>query len=793
MGGFLFMTSFSSNKPIIFVLVLTFLLSSLTLAIDLKNGVAIIYNPLTANFVGESEYTSKLQKAIYALEDNQIVADLITTTDVRNGALDYYQLAIFLGDSCLSLSEQTVYRDYVTSGGHLLATYDTSLRDDTGKLNEDFSLGDLFEITLLKDELAKPINIEFTDQSLFPSDSSEVTANKFLPVKSLLSGSAKATYVSQGNKIEGIAPIVLNQAGMYFAEDLFSEECDEKLNQALVMACEFFLGEDYSGSAIPMSVDDLKPMIDEVRSSYKFTEREFRKAKRSFEEISPEAENAYAEAEKYYEAITFALDKNLGHKAVSYLSTLKELTSVMLQATLPTRKAEARAVWIDYQSIEASKTEADLKAIVKKLSDAGINMIFPETYYMGATIYPTKVGKQHAIYQELNFDPLAVLVSECHKVGIEVHPWVWVFCGGYWNKLGPILTDHPEWIELDEAGRTFSNWVWGTAWVNASHPEARKYLLNLYQELVSNYDVDGLHIDYIRYNEDDIGHFGFSDYSKQDFKTTSGLDLDKIRIGSREWIKFNEWRENNVTTFVEEVKNMLISTKPGALLSAAVVPDPEYSRAHVMQNWKHWVDNSYLDFVMTMDYQNNTPAFKAKAQKGLDMVEDKAWVYPGLGLYVNDRINNQGQIKATRQVGATGVALFSNISFTKDKYADSKNGLFREKAVIPMREPFKAASLLLGETASKLQKAGLEKEALSASELSKTVSLWVTTSANAVKLGESIKPLLETLETLRKERELTAPEYEALSSPLIVVERISAILLYQNSSKEYIPVKPRTN
>ena len=116
MGGFLFMTSFSSNKPIIFVLVLTFLLSSLTLAIDLKNGVAIIYNPLTANFVGESEYTSKLQKAIYALEDNQIVADLITTTDVRNGALDYYQLAIFLGDSCLSLSEQTVYRDYVTSG-----------------------------------------------------------------------------------------------------------------------------------------------------------------------------------------------------------------------------------------------------------------------------------------------------------------------------------------------------------------------------------------------------------------------------------------------------------------------------------------------------------------------------------------------------------------------------------------------------------------------------------------------------------------------------------------------------
>ncbi|MGI6532821.1 MAG: family 10 glycosylhydrolase [Bacillota bacterium] len=105
--------------------------------------------------------------------------------------------------------------------------------------------------------------------------------------------------------------------------------------------------------------------------------------------------------------------------------------------------------------------------------------------------------------------------------------------------------------------------------------------------------------------------------------------MDEIRVGSKEWIAFNTWRENNVTTFVEEVRKMLNSTNPRSSFFRCSSARSRPFRADVMQNWKHWVDNGYLDFVMTMDYRNEVPGFKANANKGLAIVEGQGLGLPG--------------------------------------------------------------------------------------------------------------------------------------------------------------------
>lgn len=806
LGGNAVLKSLRQPKRLLLVL-LVLVLSTFIQAIDLKNGLAVVYSDDTAAFVGKNDYSQNITNLIDALADHSIFVDKIDSQDISKGALNYYKLVILPGNSCISQDELALYQEHVNKGGYLIATYDTSLRDKDGQIQEDFLLSDLLGVTLFNFSPQKVIFCKFIESEIFPETITTLTQNSLM-VKPKEAALAYGTFFSEGKPLLEVSPLILTDATAYFSEDISLDE-QAKFAEALAYCIIHFLGDDSLGT-FSISIDDLQPAIDEAKYFYRTIEREFRNAKRVFEEFSLAEEQAYLDAKEVYEALEFTLEKGLGTKAAVYLKQLNELTNLMIPGILPVRKAETRAVWIDYQTFEGAQYPDDFREIVRRLHDANINMIFPETIYNGGTLYPSAVATQHEIYEDLGFDPLLVIINEAHKLGMEVHPWVWTFCGGYWHKFGPILEEHPEWVELDEEGRTFSNWEYGTAWINASHVEAREYLLTLFNELITKYDVDGLHVDYIRYNEDGIGHFGFSDYSKEAFKKDTGLDLDQITIGSRDWIKFNDWREDNVTSFVKEVNEMLKSTDPNLLLSAAVVPDPDHSRTNVLQNWKHWVDNGYLDFVMTMDYRNDTPGFKANAQKGLQVVDDKAWVYPGLGLYVNDRFNNFGQIKSTRTVGATGVALFSNISFTKEKYTDAKEGLFREPSVMPMREPLKAVTLLLEEAIGKLERADQAK-ALDDEDYAKESYLYQQAvlvkglldeyadvegkldldTANELKIA--LESVIDDLSELRANRVIRGNEHEALLSPILTGKRILSIYIYQNTPKEYIPKTPRTN
>ncbi len=800
---------FDYNKQVkkrLIVFIIALLFSSLSLALDLKNGLALIYSFDTAKYVGETKYSKQFNNLRDIFERNFMVVDALDSNSVVDGALDYYKLAILVGNSCISDTELAYYQQHVNNGGYLIAAYDTSLRDQNGVLRDNFGLKDLLGISCSYFRPHKAVISEFFAGEILP-ESIQVLTPSFLLVQPDGLGVSKGVYYQSGEVIKNTTPLIVTERTLYLAENLFQEDPSESLIDVLIYGIEYLLGDEAFRSQFSIEVNDIKPAIDEAISGYLTVEREFKNAERTFEEISFEKKQAYLEAQQVYKALNFAIDKKLGLKAANYLKILKELTEAMLPAILPVRLAEARGVWIDSQSLEVLKTEADFRNIVRRLHQANINMIFPETIYKGATLYPSKIATQHTAYQELGFDPLAVIIDEAHRLNIEVHPWVWVFCAGYSHQFGPLLVEHPEWIELDQEGRAFSNWEYGTAWVNSSHLGARKYLLNLFYELITEYDLDGLNVDYLRYNEDRIGHFGFSDYSKTAFKKATNLDLDSIIIGSPDWIKFNEWREENINSFLREINLMLKSTKPKLLISTSVSMDLNYARSEVMQNWKHWADNGYIDFVKAMDYRKEVPTFKSNAQRCLENAADKIWVFPGVGMFANDRYGNIGQIKAIRTIGATGAALFSNLSFQGEKYTDAKDGLFREQVLIPMREPLEAIKVLLEEAAEKFERASSLKspdnDTKEPSLLTQAVLIKeILENLCGCELNQDLAKQLETeldiniakLTKLRKESVIRGNEQEALLSPLITAKRILSIYFFQQKAvKEYQPPTPRPN
>ena len=100
------------------------------------------------------------------------------------------------------------------------------------------------------------------------------------------------------------------------------------------------------------------------------------------------------------------------------------------------------------------------------------------------------------------YDPLKLACEEAHRCGLELHAWVNVMPA--WRGKTPpknpdqLYNAHPEWFWYDQHGNRQALCSFYVS-LNPCLPEVRKYLVDVFYDLVSRYDVDGLHMDYIRF------------------------------------------------------------------------------------------------------------------------------------------------------------------------------------------------------------------------------------------------------------------------------------------------------
>lgn len=184
------------------------------------------------------------------------------------------------------------------------------------------------------------------------------------------------------------------------------------------------------------------------------------------------------------------------------------LAAVFTLAAQP--KYEVRAVWlttiggIDWphsyagsaRSIERQKDE--LRDILDRLQRANINTVLLQTHIRATTIYPSayepwdgclsgKPGKSPG------YDALKFAIDECHRRGMELHAWIVAIPVGKWNAAGCVRLRkrHPGLVRK----------IGDEGYLDPEKPQTAEYLADLCAEITGNYDIDGIHLDYIRYHE----------------------------------------------------------------------------------------------------------------------------------------------------------------------------------------------------------------------------------------------------------------------------------------------------
>lgn len=318
-----------------------------------------------------------------------------------------------------------------------------------------------------------------------------------------------------------------------------------------------------------------------------------------------------------------------------------------------------RGLWVVRYNLA---TQAEIDGVIKAAETAGFQGIFAqvcgraESYY-DSDLLPLAPGV------EVGFDPLAYLLAEAHQRGIQVHAWVNAYTISSITQIPEapqhVLHRHPEWILVDNTGRSLRNYQKATDDVPAIFLDpgaagVRGFVASVVEEILERYPVDGIHLDYIRYPG---VQFGYSPSSREQFQAAYGWDplSDQLFCGP-EW---DDWRRAQVTATVADVKSIVDAQPRAVQYSTAVFFDPTVARENYFQDWPTWIQNDLVDFVVPMIYLEDPIRFALALEKIENCVDQKR-VYPGIGAYkILDRPEAlTAQVRRSAEMGFSGIVFF---------------------------------------------------------------------------------------------------------------------------------------
>lgn len=316
-------------------------------------------------------------------------------------------------------------------------------------------------------------------------------------------------------------------------------------------------------------------------------------------------------------------------------------------------KYEVRAVWLttiggldwphcyaqSQNSIDKQKKE--LVEILDRLKAANFNTVLFQTRVRGTVTYPSSIEPWDGCCSGLpgkspGYDPLEFAVEECHKRGIEIQAWLVAIPVGKWNAAGckALRKKHPNMVVK----------IGADGYIDPSNPSAAPYIAGICREITEKYDIDGIHLDYIRYPEN---------WNR------------KISNGNG---------RENITRIVRECNRQVKSVKPWVKLSCSPIGKFNDLTRYSSRGWnaynkgcqdvRTWLSTGLMDQIYPMMYFRGNQFYPF----ALDWKENSfgKTIVPGLGIYFLSPSEGNWQLEEIQRqmyvsrANGMGYAMFRN-------------------------------------------------------------------------------------------------------------------------------------
>ena len=341
-----------------------------------------------------------------------------------------------------------------------------------------------------------------------------------------------------------------------------------------------------------------------------------------------------------------------------YITTIA-LLLLTLHAFSQVPKREVRAVWlttiggIDWPRTRGeAQQKRELIQILDRLQAANVNTVLLQTRVRASTIYPSDYEPWDVCMTgraggNPGYDPLRFAVDECHRRGMELHAWVVTIPVGKWNN--------PACKQLRSRYPSLIKKIGDEGYMNPESSETGNYLAKICKEITDRYDIDGIHLDYIRYPE----------------KWTFKVSRDQGR--------------NYITDIVRKIHRAVKQSKPWVKVSCSPIGKfSDLSRYNskgwnayhtVCQDAQRWLREGLMDELFPMMYfrENNFYPF------AIDWKERDYGriVAPGLGIWFLDRHEGNWPLTdITRELQVLRQLNLGHTYFRSKFFTDNTKGIY---------------------------------------------------------------------------------------------------------------------
>jgi uncharacterized lipoprotein YddW (UPF0748 family) len=363
---------------------------------------------------------------------------------------------------------------------------------------------------------------------------------------------------------------------------------------------------------------------------------------------------------------------------------------------------ETRAVWVSRWDF---RTLSDVQSIVDKAAYANLNVILFQVRGQADALYTPGLEPWSAVLsgtlgRHPGWDPLAEMITRAHNRGIEVHAWINVY-PAWLGASAPLATARPEPMYHAfnrQQGDQWVHWTQGPPaapttlsshylWASPGNPAVVDHIVAVCRDLLQRYDLDGLHFDYIRYN--DMGRpYSFDPVSQAAYTAARAANPS---------LTYGDWQRAQITAFLQRVHQEVLPARPEARLTAAVWPIYDKTRYSwfpstgpggyndLYQDSEGWARGGLLSGIMPMLYTQSVHGYRDRFEQLChDFVghSQPGSVFAGIQGDYTSFEEIAWRIETARAAGARGQALFSYRLFDQNGYwPHLRNGPYKNVAL----------------------------------------------------------------------------------------------------------------
>lgn len=322
-----------------------------------------------------------------------------------------------------------------------------------------------------------------------------------------------------------------------------------------------------------------------------------------------------------------------------------------------------RAVWFSYYDYEEYLDSADsnnaseftsfFRNVVSKCKTRGMNRIIVQVRPTGDAIYDSDIfptsayisGKQG---RDISYDPLEIMVEETHRQGLAIEAWINPYRVSFNTSYSQLSKDNParKWHESSNASERRNVLSYnGQLYYNPSKPEVRQLIIDGVEEIVRNYDVNGIHMD----------DYFYPSFSSSNYNKTFDAQEYNASTEKQNGMSIKNYRRKQVNKLVKGIKKAIDAIDPDVVfgISPAGNIDSLNSKYSYYVNIKKWTNSTkFVDYIAPQIYwgfSHKTAKFDRMTDRWADMVDQsKVKLYIGIPAYKMGQPSN-GTTKAERK------------------------------------------------------------------------------------------------------------------------------------------------